>query len=105
MVELVLRNALLLNSDRPVDIGVEAGRLVPAASASSGDGSVPEIDPEGRLRTGPLVGPHLPLDAVLTVGQPRPTRSGSLFEGIAVWAERVKTLDVEDVTSRAREVL
>ena len=63
------------------------------------------IDLEGRLVTPPLVEPHIHLDAVLTVGQPRANESGSLFEGIAVWAERVKTLTVEDVMTRAREVL
>jgi cytosine deaminase len=39
------------------------------------------------------------------LGQPRENASGSLFEGIAVWADRVTTLSVDDVTARAREVL
>jgi cytosine deaminase len=51
------------------------------------------------------VEPHIHLDAVLTVGQPRPNVSGSLFEGIAVWAERVRDLTVEDVQQRVRQVL
>jgi cytosine deaminase len=51
------------------------------------------------------VEPHIHLDAVLTVGQPRPNLSGTLFEGIAIWAERVKSLTVEDVKSRVRQVL
>jgi cytosine/creatinine deaminase len=58
-----------------------------------------------RLVTPPLVEPHIHLDAVLTVGQPRPNASGSLFEGIAVWAERAKDLTVEDVKTRARKAL
>ncbi len=101
-VDLILRTARLLGSDSPVDLGIADGLLVavePGATATE------EIDLEGRLVTPPLVEPHIHLDAVLTVGQPRPNTSGSLFEGIAVWAERVKTLTVEDVTSRAREVL
>jgi len=48
------------------------------------------IELAGRLVTPPLVEPHIHLDAVLTVGQPRPNVSGSLFEGIAVWAERFR---------------
>ena len=63
------------------------------------------IDLGGRLVTPPLVEPHIHLDAVLTVGQPRPNLSGSLFEGIAIWAERVRELTVEDVLARARRVL
>ena len=39
------------------------------------------------------------------MGQPRPNVSGSLFEGIAVWAERVADLTVDDVKDRVRKVL
>src|SRR4029078_12345360 len=53
----------------------------------------------------PLVERYTHLDAVLTVGQPRPNVSGSLFEGIAVWAERVKDLTYDDVQTRVREIL
>jgi cytosine deaminase len=63
------------------------------------------VDLGGRLVTPPLVEPHIHLDAVLTVGQPRPNVSGSLFEGIAVWAERVKELTVDDVKARAAQAL
>jgi cytosine/adenosine deaminase-related metal-dependent hydrolase len=63
------------------------------------------IDLGGRLVTPPLVEPHVHLDAVLTVGQPRPNVSGSLFEGIAVWAERARDLTVEDVRDRAGRAL
>src|SRR5262249_1290991 len=66
---------------------------------------VEAIDLEGRLVTPPLVEPHIHLDAVLTEGQPRPNESGSLFEGIAVWGERMPSLTVEGVTARSREVL
>src|SRR5205807_78211 len=59
----------------------------------------------GALVTPPLVEPHIHLDAALTAGQPRANRSGSLFEGIAIWGERVRSLTVEDVKARARRVL
>src|SRR5205823_13459565 len=63
------------------------------------------IDLGGALVTPPLVEPHIHLDAVLTVGQPRHNQTGSLFEGIAIWAERVKSLTVEDVKARVRRTL
>src|SRR5260370_31464075 len=63
------------------------------------------IDLGGALVTPALVEPHIHLDAVLTVGEPRHNQSGSLFEGIAIWAERVKQLSVEDVKGRVRTVL
>src|SRR5205814_7187152 len=63
------------------------------------------IDAAGSLVTPALVEPHIHLDAVLTVGQPRYNQTGSLFEGIAIWGERVKDLTVEDVKQRVRTVL
>jgi cytosine/creatinine deaminase len=89
---------LLKNSSRG-DLGVHEGRLVAPEPARE------EIELDGRLITPPLVEPHIHLDAVLTVGQPRPNVSGSLFEGIAIWAERVRDLTVDDVKDRVRQVL
>jgi cytosine deaminase len=63
------------------------------------------IDAGGSLVTPGLVEPHIHLDAVLTVGQPRHNLSGSLFEGIAIWGERVKELSVDDVKERVSQVL
>jgi len=101
MVDLLLRNAVLPRTAMPVDLAVEGGVLVPADGREARE----TIDLGGRLVTPPLVEPHIHLDAVLTVGQPRPNVSGSLFEGIAVWAERVQDLTVDDVKDRVRKVL
>ena len=105
----VLRNAVLIKTKTPVDIeisdGVITGLNPAGADAHSVSHNVTEIDLEGRLVTAPLIEPHIHLDAVLTVGQPRANESGSLFEGIAVWSDRIKTLTVDDVITRAREVL
>src|SRR5690348_6294972 len=99
-MDLRLVNARTADRPDPHDLGVHNGRLVEP------DGDAERtIDLEGRLVTPPLVEPHIHLDAVLTVGQPRPNVSGSLFEGIAVWAERVRDLSVEDVQARVRQAL
>jgi cytosine deaminase len=90
---------LLLTNTSRGDIGIDAGVFVPPAPATE------TRDLGGRLVTPPLVEPHIHLDAVLTVGQPRPNVSGSLFEGIAIWAQRVEDLTEHDVTFRARQVL
>ena len=103
-MDLVLRNANLLGGDRPVDVHV-SGATVAAVGPDLSVPGVEELDLGGRLVTPPLVEPHIHLDAVLTVGQPRQNETGSLFEGIAVWAERVKTLTPDDVAARAREVM
>jgi len=89
---------LLTNSSRG-DFGIDNGIFVEPAEA------LETRDLGGRLVTPPLVEPHIHLDAVLTVGQPRANVSGSLFEGIAIWAQRVQELTVDDVKERARQVL
>lgn len=100
MLDLLLRGARLAGQDRPRDLGVRDGRWAPPEPEAR---RVVEVG--GRLATPPLVEPHIHLDAVLTAGQPRQNQSGSLFEGIAIWAERARTLTVEDVKARALEVL
>ncbi len=100
MIDLLLRGARLAGAPGPVDLAVRDGRLVAPDEAAR-----EVIDLGGRFVTPPLVEPHIHLDAVLTVGQPRANASGSLFEGIAVWAERVKDLTVADVKARAGRAL
>ncbi|MER5727430.1 cytosine deaminase [Streptomyces sp. NPDC002138] len=63
------------------------------------------IDAHGGLLTAPFVEPHIHLDTALTAGEPRPNASGTLWEGIACWSERKRTLIREDVVARATEVL
>src|SRR5256885_7332866 len=100
MLDLLLRGARLPGEMETRDIGIKDGlisELEPEAGHS--------VDLGGALVTPALVEPHIHLDAVLTVGEPRHNESGSLFEGIAIWAERVKQLTVDDVKQRARTVL
>jgi cytosine deaminase len=102
MIDLILRRARLAGQDALADLGVDGGRIVAADSETA---AAEIIDLDGRLVTPPLVEPHIHLDAALTVGQPRPNMSGSLFEGIAVWAERAASLTGADVQARVRQVL
>src|SRR5689334_21986590 len=100
MLDLLLRGARLPGEQQPRDIGIRDGRIAPP------EGEAREVvDLGGSLVTPALVEPHIHLDAVLTVGEPRQNESGSLFEGIAIWAERVKSLTVDDVKRRVRTVL
>ncbi len=102
MLDLLIRGARTRGVEAPRDIGVRAGRIV---QVQPGEGAARTLDAAGRLVTPALVEPHIHLDAVLTVGQPRYNLTGSLFEGIAIWGERVKSLTVEDVKQRVRQVL
>src|SRR5713226_3773959 len=78
---------------------------IPPGSTAAAEEPKEAIEANGALLTPSLVEPHIHLDAVLTVGQPRHKLTGSLFEGIAIWGERVKDLTVADVKARAEEVL
>src|ERR687885_311088 len=100
MHDLCLCGARIPGSSQTRDIGIANGKIVAADDAAR-----EVIDVGGALVTPALVEPHIHLDAVLTVGEPRYNATGSLFEGIAIWAERVQSLTVEDVRRRAGVVL
>ena len=93
----------------PVDVLVEGDRIVAIRPpgelpAPTGPDAV-EVQAEGRLLSPPLVDPHVHMDAVLTVGEPRYNESGTLIEGILTWAERKPSLTRDDVKSRARQAI
>jgi cytosine deaminase len=103
-MDLLIRNARLAQQRELVDIGAQDGvftRIGPRLRASA----TQEIDVEGRLVSPPLIDSHVHLDAVLTVGQPRHNRTGTLIEGIHIWSERKQSLTHEDVKRRAIEAI
>jgi len=102
VIDLILRNARLAAQEALTDLGIAGGVIAAVDETTS---ATETIDLAGRLVTPPLVEPHIHLDAVLTVGQPRPNVSGSLFEGIAIWADRVASLSYDDVQARVRQVM
>ncbi len=59
------------------------------------------VDANGRLVVPPFVEPHIHLDATQTAGDPAWNESGTLFEGINLWARRKETLTEKDVIDRA----
>ena len=107
---LIVRNARLhptTASDsalRDVLVDGDAIAAIRPAGAVPADGRH-ELDAEGRLLSPPLVDPHVHMDAVLTVGEPRHNESGTLIEGILTWAERKPFLTHEDVKARALEAI
>ena len=68
-VDLVIRNARLPRSASTTDLAVRDGLIVESGQATAGARET--IDAAGALVTPALVEPHIHLDAVLTVGQPR----------------------------------
>ncbi len=107
-MQLCIRDARLDEGSPLVDVHVDRGRVTaiqPAVPASVRRAAATDIDAAGALVRAPFVEPHIHLDATLTAGEPRWNSSGTLWEGIAVWAERKPDVTREDVLARAEQVL
>jgi cytosine deaminase len=96
---LMLRRCRLLTGS-VVDIEIRAGKFVAIAPKLS-HFSERELNVGERLVSPPFVDSHIHLDSALTAGEPRRNQSGTLFEGIEIWAERKRSLTVADVKQRA----
>lgn len=94
-------------ADRAVDIVIRDGQIDRVVDAGTADPSAVDHerhhDAAGRLVTPPLIEPHLHLDATLTAGSPRWNESGTLSEGISIWAEYKEDLAYDGVLKRAEE--
>jgi cytosine deaminase len=107
LMDLILRNARVRGHDNTVDIAVNDGLIAKIAPKIHGRPHQ-VIDCAGKLVSPPFTDIHVHLDAALTVGlsrsergQPRFNQTGTLIEGIEIWAERKKTLTFDDVKRRA----
>ncbi len=103
-MDLVVRRAKLRKKEGFWDIGIENGTFTAVDRHISAKGRM-EIDAGGHLVSPPFIDPHLHLDAVLSVGDPRFNISGTLLEGISIWGERKKTLTKEIIKKNAREAI
>ena len=101
-MDTVIKEARLTGRDGLVDIGIENGVIVAIEPRLSGREEIPA---RGNLVSPSFYEIHIHLDAILTEGDPRPNESGSLWEGIAIWAERVKRLTPEDIRGRVMKAL
>ncbi|MEW2137561.1 cytosine deaminase [Streptomyces sp. NPDC005409] len=120
-MRMIVRGARLLHTTSPstgpstgpatslsdVEVGEDGriARVIPYDDQKEPPATGVLIEAHGGLLSAPFVEPHIHLDTALTVGEPRPNASGTLWEGIACWSERKRTLTREDVIARASEVL
>jgi cytosine/creatinine deaminase len=99
--DLIVRNASLPDGRSGIDIAVENGRIAAVAPAIAG-AARREIDAAGRLVTPPFVDAHFHLDATLSLGLGgKFNQSGTLAEGIRLWAELQPHLTAEALRERA----
>ncbi|WP_026098565.1 cytosine deaminase [Kamptonema formosum] len=101
--DLLLRECRLLTGE-VVDIAIKDGWIA-AIAPQLGEPADMEISVGGKLASPPFVESHIHLDSALSAGEPRLNASGTLFEGIEIWAERKQSLSLTDVKKRAIETL
>ncbi|MDT8899801.1 cytosine deaminase [Anaeroselena agilis] len=101
---MLVKNARLRGKEGLWQLLIRGGRFAAVAPQVASEGEE-IVDAAGRLVIPPYVEPHIHLDCVFTAGEPRWNESGTLFEGIELWAERKKSVAVEDVKRRAKKAL
>src|SRR3990172_5918057 len=87
-MDLIIRRAALQGREGLHDVGIRGDRIA-AIAPQIPDRAPRQIDPPGALAPPALIEPPTPLAAPLPAAHPRHNRTGSLFEGIEIWGERV----------------
>ena len=104
--DLVVRDARVLGKpgDKRFDVAVSGGKirkLSPHMAAKGKD----EIEARGRLVLPGYYNMHFHLDSVLKIGDPRYNVSGTLWEGIQIWAEVKNKLSETEILSRVERAV
>ncbi|WP_428926121.1 cytosine deaminase [Marinibacterium sp. SX1] len=98
--DTLITNATLPDGRTGMDIAIADGRIARIAPGLSGGQT---IDAAGRLVSTPFVDCHFHLDATLSLGlNGEYNQSGTLAEGIALWARMAPDFTFEDYKERAR---
>ena len=100
MLDLLIKNAIVIDRPSPVDIACQNGRISLVEPHIQAQAET-EIDAEQQLVTAPFVDSHFHMDSTLSYGRPRVNQSGTLLEGIALWSELKPYLTIEDIKQRA----
>lgn len=103
-MDLIIRNAKFRDNANVMDIAIKDQKIVEISERIKTKGEQ-EIDAKGNLVIPPFCDPHLHLDAVLSVGDPRYNMSGTLLEGIQIWGERKPFLTKEVIKKNAIEAV
>ncbi|HEV7256652.1 MAG TPA: amidohydrolase family protein [Bosea sp. (in: a-proteobacteria)] len=101
-LDLVFRRAAIAGHDRPMDIGVGAGRILAIAPGLTAD--VPEVDLGGRLAIPGFVDSHVHLDKACLLGRCGHSHGG-LGGAIAAVAAMKRDFTEADVHERGARVL
>ena len=106
---MIIKNAKLYGQEGLRQIEIQNGTFKRISKATDSLESSDEqvIDLNGKIVLPPYVEPHIHLDYALTAGTPRWNQTGSVFEGIAIWADRKKIINEskDDIKKRAIDAI
>ncbi len=102
---MLIKNVHIESQEAVKDVRIEDGKFVEIAETIERRDNEEVIEGNGKLLLPPFVDSHVHLDATRTAGQPEWNETGTLFDGIRIWEQRVKTITKEDVKTRAKETI
>jgi cytosine deaminase len=104
--DLIIRNARIFGrpNERLFDIATKEGRIASIQEHVASKGAE-EIEAKGRLATPAFYNMHFHLDSVLKMGDPRYNKSGTLWEGIQIWAELKDSLTEREILARSEKAV
>lgn len=102
---MLIKGVYIENSSKKSDLRIENGIFTKIGSDIKARDNEEVINADGKLLIPPFIDSHVHLDATLTAGDPEWNETGTLFDGIRIWAERKKTLTKNDVKQRAIQTL
>ncbi len=103
MIDLLIKNATLVDGNINIDIAVKNNKIIQVDTNITSTAKK-VIDAKGFLVSPPFVDSHFHLDATLSLGQPRVNQSGTLLEGIQIWNELKPDLTIKHIKDRARKL-
>jgi cytosine deaminase len=103
-MQLVVRNARLRGRDGLFELAVDDGVIRKIGRSVRAKGEE-EVDAGGNLVVPPFIDMHFHLDSALAYGDPRFNESGTLLEGIEIWADKKRKISQDEVHGRAARML
>jgi cytosine/creatinine deaminase len=100
MLDLLITNATFPDGRTGMSVAVHEGKIVEVTPGLQTP-AAQTVDAKGFLLSPPFCDAHFHMDTTLTAGQPRVNESGTLLEGIQIWAELKPTLTVDNYIERA----
>jgi cytosine/creatinine deaminase len=103
-LDLIIRNAKLLDRDGSWDIGIDAGRIASIENDIAGKGAE-EIDAGGRLAAPTYVNGHVHHDKSNLGDIMRPNETNSFQECLEITWEHKRTYTIDDIVERASRAI